>query len=90
MHVFLRNRRTRLYYVARRPSAGRNQPPAANAEPLDFGTVRSAAKFSLEQRLPDMEIVLRYDSCAGEVALPVLPEWCLFDERVLRPIREAA
>ena len=35
-----------------------------------------------------MEIILRYDSFDGEIALPVLAEWCLFDERALRPVAD--
>jgi len=81
MRVLLRNRRTRLYYAgSRRPGAGLDQA-------LDFGDVPGATKFALEQRLQDMEIVLRYDTCGGEVPLPVLPEWCLFDKQALRPVR---
>ena len=35
-----------------------------------------------------MEIILRSDSFDGEIALPVLAEWCLFDERALRPVAD--
>jgi hypothetical protein len=79
--MLLRNRRTRLYYVgSRRPGVGLEQA-------LDCGDVPGATKFALEQRLQDMEIVLRYDTRGGEVPLPVLPEWWLFDKQALRPVR---
>ena len=80
MRVLLRNCRTNLYY------AGLNPSGADHERALDFRNVSSAAKFTFEQSLPDMEIVLRYDSCAAEIPLPVLHEWCLFDERALRPV----
>ena len=80
MRVLLRNRWTKFYYV------GPNQMDTEHEKGLDFGDVRSAAKFAFEERLPYMEIILRYDSCGGEIPLPVLAEWCLFDERALRPV----
>ena len=86
MRVLLRNRRTRRYYVGHSPNNGSNDPPSADPHGLDFGTVPTAARFTLEEHLPDMEIVLSYDSCGCEIALPVLPEWCLFDERALHPV----
>jgi len=45
-----------------------------------------AAKCALEERLLNMEIMLGCDMDGREIALPVLPEWCLFDERALRPV----
>jgi hypothetical protein len=80
VRVLLRNRLTKLYYV------GLNQLDVWYQRALDFGDVPGAAEFTLEEELPDMEIVLRYDSFDGGIALPVLAEWCLFDERVLRPV----
>jgi hypothetical protein len=79
MRVLLRNRRTKRYH------AGPNELEDEDERGVDFGTVRSAAKFALEEKLVDMEIILRYDSCGGEIALPVLAEWCLLEERALRP-----
>jgi len=55
---------------------------------LDLGSIRIAARVTLEEKLPDMEIILRSDSFDGEIALPVLAEWCLFDERALRPVAD--
>jgi hypothetical protein len=63
---------------------------AAHERALDFGNVSGAAKFSFKEKLPDMEIILRYDSCDGEIPLPVLPEWCLFQGRALRPVADPA
>ena len=79
MRVLLRGRQTRLYYI------GRNQSGVEHERALDFGNVRSATKFTFDVKLPDMEIILRYDSCDAEIGLPVLPEWCLLDERALGP-----
>jgi hypothetical protein len=84
MRVLLRNRRTKLYYM------GLNQPGGDCQVALSFGNVGSAAKLTFEEKLPDMEIILRYDSCESEIALPVLAEWCLFEERALRPVGGAA
>lgn len=78
MRILLRNHLTGLYYV------GLNHIGREHERGLDFGNVRSAAKFTFEEKLPDMEIILRYDSCDGEIPLPVLAEWCLFEERALR------
>ena len=86
MRVLLRNRRTHLYYLRHSPNPRLQDSNAPNLKPLDFGTVPSAAKFTLEEHLLEMEIVLRYDECDAEVALPVLPEWCLLDERAMRPV----
>ena len=90
MRVLLRNRRTRLYYAGHTANTGLNDSATTDPQALDFGDVRSAAKFSLEEHLTDMEIVLHYDSCDGEIALPVLPEWCLFEERSMRPVTAPA
>jgi hypothetical protein len=84
MRVLLRSRRTKLYYI------GLNQSGLEHQGALDFGNVRNAARFTFEEKLPDMEIILRYDSCDSQIPLPVLAEWCLFEERALRPVTEPA
>jgi hypothetical protein len=84
MRVLLRSSRTRRYYI------GLNQSSAQHEGALDFGNVARATKFTLEEKLAGMEIILRYDSCDGQISLPVLAEWCLFDERALRPATGAA
>ncbi len=73
MKVLLRNRRTKLFYVGQNLTGGRPE------EARDFGNIAKATRFSLREKLPDMEIVLRYDACPGEVPLPVLPEWKLLE-----------
>jgi hypothetical protein len=55
---------------------------------VDFGNVSSAARHTFEEKLPDMEIILRYDSNGAEIGLSVLAEWCLLGERALRPAPE--
>jgi hypothetical protein len=77
MKVLLRNRKTRLYYV------GCDQLGAELDRAQDFCSIPRAARFTLEQKLPDMEIVLRYATCPGEVPLPVLPDWCLLEKGAL-------
>jgi hypothetical protein len=84
MRVLLRDRLTKRYY------AGLNQLNVHHDQALDFGNVPGAARFTLEEKLPDMEIILRYDSCDSEIPLPVLAEWCLFEERALRPAADPA
>jgi hypothetical protein len=84
MRVLLRNRQTKLYYV------GPRQLDTRQEQAVDFGSVSSAAKFAGDEKLRDMEIILRFDSCGGEIPLPVLPEWCLFEERALRPAADPA
>jgi hypothetical protein len=78
MRVLLRNKRTRLFYV------GPNLSGLKHEEARDFGDVPRAAKFTLEQKLPDVEIVLRYAVCPGEVPLPVLADWCSGEKGTLR------
>ena len=84
MRVLLRARRTKLYYAGLNGSGGEHE------RGLDFGNVRNATRFAFEEKLADMEIILRYDSCGAEIGLPVLAEWCLFDEQALRPVAEPA
>ena len=67
MRVLLRNRKTRLYYV------GRNQLGRKHEQALDFRNIPGAASFVAQAKMPDMEIVLRYETCDGEVPIPILP-----------------
>ena len=73
MKVLLRNRTTRLY------CAGSNGWAAAAEQALDFTSVRRAARFARDEKLPETEVVVRYDLLAEEVALPLVPEWCDLD-----------
>jgi|NGEPerStandDraft_6_1074524.scaffolds.fasta_scaffold140899_2 hypothetical protein len=75
MRVFLRNKQTRLYRAAS------NGWAAASEEALPFTSVRHAARFAFDEKLPEAEIVVRYDLLEQEVAVPLLPEWCDLDER---------
>jgi hypothetical protein len=84
MKVLLRNRRTKLYYL------GHNQLGVKHEQAVDFGNIPRAATFTLQEELPDMEIVLRYESCDGEVPLPVLPDWGLLEKGALRPAKPSA
>jgi hypothetical protein len=70
MRVLLRNTKTRLY------CADSNGWAAAAGQALDFTSVPHAARFALDGRLPELEIVVRYDSLAEEITVPLLPEWC--------------
>jgi hypothetical protein len=79
MKVLLRNRRTRLYYT------GRDESGVKPEDALDFGNISRATEFTFEQRLADMEIVLRYATCPGEVPLPILPAWRSFQTAPAAP-----
>jgi hypothetical protein len=70
MRVFLRNTKTRLY------CADSNGWAAAAGQAFDFTSVPHAARFALDERLPEIEIVVRYDSLEEEIAVPLVPEWC--------------
>ena len=70
MRVFLRNRQTRLYRAAP------DRWAEARGEALHFASVQQAARFALDEKLPEAEIVVRYDLLEQEVAMPLLPEWC--------------
>jgi hypothetical protein len=74
MRVFLRNTKTRLY------CADSNGWAAAAGQALDFTSVPHAARVALDESLPEIEIVVWYDSLAAEVVVPLLPEWCDFDQ----------
>ena len=75
MRVFLRNRQTRFYY------ASSNGWAVAIAQALLFSSVRQAARFAFDEKVPEAEIVVRCDLVEQEIALPLLPEWCDFDKR---------
>jgi hypothetical protein len=74
MRVFLRDKKTRLYRAQSRdwtPSVG---------EALPFPGVPHAARFARDGNLPGLEIVVKYDTLPDEVAVPLVPEWCDFDQ----------
>ena len=74
MRVFLRNRQTRRY------CASSNGWAVAIAQALVFSSVRKAARFAFDEKVPGAEIVMKSDFQEQEVALPLLPEWCDLDE----------
>jgi hypothetical protein len=57
----------KLYYL------GRNRLGKKHEQALDFGNIPGAMTFVVREKLPDMEIVLRYETCDGEVPIPLLP-----------------
>lgn len=69
MRITLQDRSNRLYYT------GQNSPLGELDRAINFATVGAAAQLALAQRLPQMQIVVRYDVAAAEVSLPVLAEW---------------
>ena len=74
MRVFLRNKETSLYWgVLAGCGAERKQA-------FDFGTVPRATRFALDKSLTDVEIILKCDSFPDEVTLPVLPDYCDFQQ----------
>jgi hypothetical protein len=74
MRVVLKRKRSGLYY------RDANQFATDPGEALDFASVPAAAQFALAEQLPEAEIVLRWDSLAHEIPLPVLHAWCELDK----------
>lgn len=74
MRVFLRNKQTRLYCAAS------NRWAVALAEALPFTNVRQAAMFAFDEKLPEVEIVVRCDLFEEEVTVPLVPEWCHLEQ----------
>ena len=74
MRVLLKRKGTGHYY------RDANQFAIEPSEALDFANVPAAAQFALTKQLPEVEIVLRWDSLAQEIPLPVLREWGDLDE----------
>jgi len=74
MKVFLRNKKTRLY------CADLNGWAASVGHTLEFTSVPHAARFARDENLPGTEIVARCDVLEEEVPMPLVPEWCGFDQ----------
>ena len=74
MRVFLRDKKTRFY------CADLNRWVATVGQALDFTSVPHAARFARDENLPGTEIVVRCDLLEEEVAMPLAPEWCDFDQ----------
>ena len=82
MRVILKRKRTGQYY------RDANQFATDPGKALDFASVAAAAEFALAKQLPEAEIVLRWDSLAHEVPLPVLREWCDLDRNHRLAVRD--
>ena len=74
MKVFLRNRKTRLY------CAESSEWVPAAGQAFDFTSVSLATRFALDQRLLEIELVVKYDLLPDEVPVPLLPEWRNFGQ----------
>lgn len=70
MRVFLRSKKTRLY------CAGSNERAATATQALPFTSVAHAAEFGFTEKVPEAEIVVRYDLLEEDVAVPLLADWC--------------
>jgi hypothetical protein len=70
MRVFLRSKKTHLYCAISSKWA------AGTAQAFSFTNVSQAAKFGFDEKVPEAEIVVRYDLLEEEVALPLVAEWC--------------
>ena len=70
MKVYLREKKTRRYH------AGSEGWAAAAGEARDFISVAQASRTALNERLPEVEIVLKWEMLPDEVVAPVLAEWC--------------
>jgi hypothetical protein len=81
MRVLLRKRKAGLY------CADANEWVTAARLALSFASVPQAARFALDENLPETEIVLKSDLLPEEVVLPLLPEWCdlTLQKRTLTP-----
>ena len=69
MKVFLRHRQTGLYRTCS------NRWVAVTEKALGFTSVPEATRFALDAKLPEAELVLKFE-LQPEVTLPLLREWC--------------
>jgi hypothetical protein len=74
MRVFLRSSKTGRYYG----ESGKLDAEPGNAH--EFPSVQAAARRALSAKLVGVKIALRCDYLSEEVFVPVVPEWCDFDE----------
>jgi hypothetical protein len=80
MRVHLKRRRTGHYY------RDAKQLASDVGQALGFDTVSAAAEFALAEQLTEAEIVLRWESRADEISLPVLREWGELEENYRRRV----
>jgi hypothetical protein len=62
-----------LYY------AGPNKWAATAEQAHQFTSVSQAARFGLDNGLPDLELTQACHTLPDEIAMPLLPGWCAFD-----------
>jgi hypothetical protein len=67
MHVILRDSSSRLFY------AGPAKWTSDSEYARDFGSISKAEQFGRSQKIPALQIVLRYDAPVCELILP-MPE----------------
>jgi hypothetical protein len=72
MRVLLRNKKTRLYCDDLDGWA------ATVGQAFDFTSIAHAARFVLDEKMPEIEIVLKCDTLPDEVVMQVLAEYCDF------------
>jgi hypothetical protein len=53
---------------------------------VDFRTLISATQFALAEQLPQTQMVLTFRGLPYPVPVPVLAEWCTFENRFLRSV----
>jgi hypothetical protein len=69
MKVFLRNKKTRLF------CADPDGWTGAVEQALDYSSISQATRFALDEELPFIELVVKYDILPDEVPVPLLPQW---------------
>ncbi len=73
--AFVRNRETRLYRAAAKGWV------IASEQTLGSTSVTQATEFVLEEKVPQAEIIVRFESHPHEFVVPVLPEYRDLDQR---------
>ena len=75
MRAFVRNRETRFYRAAAKGWV------IASQQTLGSTSVTQATEFVLEEKVPQAEIIVRFESHPHEFVVPVLPEYRDLDQR---------
>jgi hypothetical protein len=73
--AFVRNKETQLYRAAAKGWV------TASGQALGLTIVTQATKFALEPKVPQAEIVVRFEFHPHEFVVPVLPEYRDVDQR---------
>ena len=82
VRAFVRNRETRLYRATAKGWI------IASEQALGFTRVTWATKFALEPKVPQAEIVVRFEFHPHEFVVPVLPEYRDVDQRNATAIKD--